>query len=123
MHVSNNKIKLSKKLKISAFYTKIRSLNKNFDELEEIIKDKNDNPTALCLPETWLPSDCLFNLYELSRYNMIILESTNKSNGVAIFVEEAVAYEIIQTPRNLCFTSLTIRNFKTRNVILCCIYN
>ena len=54
---------------------------------------------------------------------MIIPESTNKSNGVAIYVVEVVAYEFIPAPGNLCFTFLFIRCFSTENVIHCCMYN
>ena len=109
-------------MKASVFYTNIKSLNEKFNELEQIIYDKNDKPTAICLSETWLPSDCLFNLYTLSGYKMVISEITNKTNLVAIYVDETVAYEVIPTTGNLCCTSLTISCFISKNVILCCIY-
>ena len=93
--VSNNKIKLNNKLENFAIYTTIRSLNKNFDELEEIIKEKNEKPTSTSPSETWFLSDCLLNLYKLSGYIKVISESTKKSNVAAIFVDETVAYEVI----------------------------
>ena len=74
-----------------------------------MIKITNPLLYVLVVLETWLPSDCLFNLYNLSGINMVISESTKKSNVVAIYIDEAVAYEVLSTPGNLCFTSLTVR--------------
>ena len=91
------KNKLNNKLKASVFYANlIRSLEKILDELKQIIIiDKNDNAIAMCLSENWLPSDFLFNLNNLSGYKLVFSESTNKSNGVANYVDATVVYEVI----------------------------
>ena len=74
--ISKNENRLNNNLKTSVFHANIRSLNKNFDEQEQIRNGKNDKSTAKRLSETWLPSDYLVNINKLSGYNMVISEST-----------------------------------------------
>ena len=47
---------------------------------------------------------------------------TDRNNGVIIYIDETVAYEVYSTTGNFCFTLLTIRCFNTKNLIPCCIY-
>lgn len=99
------------KFKLSLFHTNIRSVAKNFEELElylELAKNKFD---IIVLTETWnVPENNIFNLQGYNKYynNSIF----NKNDGVIAYVSDKLNHSVkIITHNNFKFLKIIVSEF------------
>ena len=75
----------------------IRSLRKNFDELQILNASLKEPPDIIAPTKTWLcPSDPL-DFYCLQGFQNIVSKprTIGKSGGVAVFLKEGISYSLI----------------------------
>lgn len=79
---------------ISVFYTNIRSLRKNINDLSAFIAQQNHRFTALATVETWLRKH---EEIPLPDYTMISnpRDSHSRGGGVALYLQNDFAYSVL----------------------------
>ena len=78
----------------SAIQINIRSLKKNFENLECLLKSLGHSFSIISLAETWLKSETN-NLYHLEGYDQISLHRKGKvGGGVAVFIQKSLNYRV-----------------------------
>ena len=106
-------------------YVNIRSLNCNFQKLEELLVKINIKPTVICVTETWITPLNYF-IHSLPGYNFVSKDSNSKCGGVALFIKEEYNYSLLNNYNlhvNNCediWVNLEIG--KTQNIIIGNIY-
>ena len=72
----------------------IRSLQKNFTKLQELLSDISPSPDLIALSETWHDSSSFFRPC-LSNYDFVSSShSCNKAGGVAMFLKKQFSFFI-----------------------------
>ena len=73
-----------------------RSLHSNGDDLTHHLSKCNDLHHILCLQETWLQGDNVFNI----PHYISLLKPRNSGirGGCAIFIHKSITYEIVPSP-------------------------
>ena len=75
-------------------YLNIRSLNCNFENLNQLLTKTKLKPIVICLTETWMtPSKTM--LHNLPGYNFISKDSNSKCGGCALFIKDNYKYNIL----------------------------
>ena len=72
----------------------IRSLQKNFDDLQEIIYSFKEKPHIICLSETKIKNNPMLNL-SIPGYKFVNANSLTNAGSVGVYVSEAFHFEII----------------------------
>lgn len=92
----NHKIaKSHNKDNFSLFHINIRSLNRNFEDLQNYLGLLNINFTTIALTETWLKDSQDSSYFAISGYNFEHKNRTNKlGGGVGLFIKSGVSYRI-----------------------------
>ena len=97
-HCSVEEIKLLQSTinHFSIFHANIRSIQKNFSKLCELLSNICVLPDIIVLSETWMSNSSFFKP-ALPGYNFIYSPSvSNRSGGVAFFVKTCRSYEIVE---------------------------
>ena len=76
------------------FHLNIHSLQKNFDDLQEIIYSFKEKPHIICLSETKIKNNPMLNL-SIPGYKFVHANSLTNAGGVGVYVSEAFHFEII----------------------------
>ena len=81
------------KSSFSMLHLHIRSLQKNFDSLLNLLKFEFK---AMCITETWCSDNSMnHNLFELPQYKSIHqVRRTGKGGGIAVFLHESLTFNI-----------------------------
>ena len=76
----------------------IRSIYKNLNEFEVLMKQQESQPLAICLTETWLKDQSNTKCINLDGYQEIATSNrnTSKGGGVGIFVRMDLKQTIIK---------------------------
>ena len=90
---------------ISIIHINIRSLQKNFDSLQEFLCLLPIMPKIICLSESRINQKPLINL-ELPNYKLEHIDSPTLAAGVAVYVSNELRIEIF---RNLVWTLMDAR--------------
>ena len=87
----------------------IRSINKNFEELEAFLQNISLAPDVLVLSETWKIYDT--SLFQLKNYNSYYNNSTkNQNDGLIIYIKSnLIQYSQISKINNTTFLNTTIK--------------
>ena len=78
----------------SVLFVNIRSLNHNFNHLEELVHSMKVKPAIIGVTETWLNQVRPF-VHTLSGYNFVYYPSPHNSGGVGIFVLDRLTCTVI----------------------------
>ena len=80
------------------FHLNIRSIDHNFEELETLIDTFRENkPSIICLSETWMTESSDKNAYALESYAPMEFDpGSTRNEGVAIYVHESLAIELLK---------------------------
>ena len=81
----------------SVIHLNIRSLQKNFDSLQEFLCSLPHLPHIICLSETRLNYLPLTNI-ELPGYKLLLVDSTTRAGGVTIYHSISLTVDIIFNP-------------------------
>lgn len=82
---------------LSIFHTNIRSIAKNFDELQVFLSQFNESFDIIVLTETWKIID--INLYQITNYEVISNENQfNQNDGIIMYIK-----------KNLNFSSISVK--------------
>ena len=113
------------------FHLNIRSIDYNFEELETHIDTFPENkPCIICLSETWMTESSDKNAYALESYAAMEFDpGSTKNEGVAIYVHESLAFELLELniqkdsipDLNYTGVNCTARNKEKFTVV--CLYN
>ena len=77
------------------FLQNIRSLRKNIDELQILIKSLKLQPSFLCLTERWLPDNHTIRLFKIDGYiESLTCKYQQKGDDVAIISKKGVVMEL-----------------------------
>ena len=79
---------------IAILYLNIRSLNKNFDKLHNLLVNMISKPDIIALSETWI-TEKRFDKYNLPGFYFLHTKSPSNSGGVAFFISNQYNAEII----------------------------
>ena len=82
---------------LSVIHVNIRSLQTNFDSLQEFLCSLPYLPHIICLSETRLNYLSLTNI-DLPRYKLLHADSTTRAEGVAIYLSINVTIHITSNP-------------------------
>ena len=102
----------------------IRSLRRNFDELQILNDSLKEPPDIIALTETWLsPSDPL-NFYCLQRFQKIVSKprSLCKGGGVAVILKEGISYSLIDYETDQECLILSIKEKNKMKCYICVLY-
>ncbi len=103
--ITSNSSYISPKDYTAKFYKKrnfyilsinIRSLNKNFYKLEELIESLEFQPDVITVSETWITNNKVL-LYKLKNYNFLHNNCSTKAGGSGIFIKTALNYNVLES--------------------------
>ena len=77
-------------------HVNIRSLNKNFKKLEDLLTQISKLPDIIAISETKLNNKLSFNL---QGYNFIQNNSKTKGGGAGMFIKENISYNLCKFPQ------------------------
>ena len=85
------------------FHVNIRSLSKNFDNLDLNLETfSNFKLSVVCLSEAWISNVNELQMLHLNNYLPLIFNpGFNRNNGVVVYVHESIKYEVVFTTANL----------------------
>ena len=94
----------------------IRSIYKNLNEFEVLMKQQESQPLAICLTETWLKDQSNTKCINLDGYQKIATSTrnTSKGGGVGIFVRMDLKQTIIKKFGSTSIQILTVK-INTKN--------
>ena len=81
---------------VDIIHIKIRSLQKNFDSLQEFLCLLPKIPKIICLTESRINKDSLINI-ELPDFKLFRNDSITRAGGVAVYVADTLNAEIISS--------------------------
>ena len=108
----------------------IRSMNKNFEKLQEYLNVVKGKFSIIALTETWCNDDRADknSVWQISNYTPIhqIRQTGQKGGGIALFVHNNFDFKIIKRG-NICnddieYLTVEILRSKYKNIIFSCIY-
>ena len=104
---------------LTLFHANIRSIQKNFIKLYDLLCDISVLPDIIALSETWVSKTSFFKP-NLPGYNYVFTPTTsNRSGGVAFFIKETIQFQINRDLNFKCascenlFVKLHLSNNKT----------
>jgi len=90
----------------------MRSLNKNFEKLEELLSQLGKMPEIIAISETKLNSN--FNSF-LEGYTFLQSNSITKAGGVGMFIKNSLVYKVINSYNlNVMGSEKTLVKYKSR---------
>ena len=72
---------------LTLFHLNIRSLQKNFNDLHELLCNLSEPPHIICLSETKIKHNTLLNL-SISGYKFLNVNSLTNAGGVGVFISD-----------------------------------
>jgi len=85
---------------LNLLHINCRSMNKNFDKLQNLLDTMKAKFTIIAVTETWL-SKTTDELYNLEGYNFTNISRTDKKGGgVALYIDTSLSFTVV---RNLTF--------------------
>ena len=102
----------------------IRSLQKNFDSLLNLLMTLKFEFKVICITETWCSDNSMnHNLFELPQYKSIHqVRRAGKGGGIAVFLHESLTYNIRHdlSVNNVHIEALHIEiiNKKSKNILI-----
>ena len=74
----------------------IRSLTKNFDDLQVLLESLSEKPSAICLTETWLKEIHHTKSMFLKGYRPLVnINRKKRGGGVAIFIKKSLQAKLL----------------------------
>ena len=104
-------------------YRNIRSLQKNFDSLFNLLITLKSELKVICITETWCSDNSKnHNLFKLQQYKSIQqVRRTGKGGGIAIFLHESltsnIRHDLSVNNANIEALRVEIINKKTKNIL------
>ena len=93
---------------LSILYFNARSILPKLDDLR--IEVAAQNPSIVCIVETWLSEDILDQEISIENYAVVRLDRNRHGGGVLMYIHTSLTWEILlRGPNNLEFLSLSIR--------------
>ena len=87
----------------------IRSIQRNFDELEVFLHHLDTKPHIIALTENWTSEKTLKRSFQLTGYSKLITcDRKSRGSGVGFFVSDELSVEIIQKTTNKHHQNLTV---------------
>jgi len=89
----------------SVFHLNIRSLAKNFYELQDFVSMLNKAPSCIAVSETWLNSESAVGTIQLHNYTSIHKPSSTRAGGVGLCIQNCLNYSVchdICMPSSIC---------------------
>ena len=103
----------------------VQSLENHFDDLMMFIGDqKFNNPSVICLTETWLSDDSTLSLFEIPEYHRLISHARfNRNSGAGIYVHKFFCYQVVEFHQSLPAVAVKCTNASKICFIVACVYN
>ena len=108
----------------SILHLNIRSLQKNFDRLFNLLMTLKFEFKEICITETWCSDNTMnYNLFELPQYKSILqVRRTSKGGGIAVILHEPLTFTIRHdlSVNNADIEALCIEiiNKKSKNILI-----
>lgn len=121
----NNSIKVEHS--ISIIHSNSRSLNKNFQDIVDYLKEFNGPFSVIAISETWI-GDGRCEDYEIPGYELNHINRTGKAEGgTALYVHRRLKYTVVDrltvAVENVCeCITIEIDMNRNRNIMISCIY-
>ena len=77
---------------LTLFHLKIRSFQKNFNDLHELLCNLSEPPHIICFSETKIKHNTLLNL-SIPGYKFLNVNSLTNAGGVEVFISDVLHYE------------------------------
>ena len=77
-------------------HANIRSLQKQYESLNEIIAILDLKPDIICLPESRVKLDGLLSSLELTGYNLILTNPRKIAGGVGVYISKNLNYRVVK---------------------------
>ncbi|MEL6988722.1 MAG: hypothetical protein AAGK97_12955, partial [Bacteroidota bacterium] len=96
-------------------YLNIRSLEKNFDELQTYLVSLSNKPLFIAITETWLLNSSNTNKFNLTGYHPIIVKNRGikRGGGLGIYLKSSLNFEEIAFDDNYDFEYLAVNVFSS----------
>ena len=103
----------------------IRSLENHFDDLMMFIEDQKLNqPSVICLTETWLSDDSTLSLFEIPEYHRLISPAGfNRNSGAGIYVHKSLRYQVVEFHESVPAVAVKCTNALKNCFMVACVYN
>ena len=101
----------------------IRSFENSFDDLMMFMGDQNlNNPSVICLTETWLSDDSTLSLFEITKYHRLISHAGfNRTSGAGIYVHKSLRYRVVELHESLPAVAVKCTNASKNCFIVACV--
>ena len=110
---------------LSIIHVNCRSLNSNFDKLNQMLNDLQHKFDIIAVSETWL-NKYNSDLYSLNGFQMYNQDrDTARGGGVAIYVRENIKHTVnngLSIAVENCFECLTVDLYVPRKITVSCVY-
>ena len=78
---------------LTILHLNIKSLNKNFDELHELLVAIRIRPDVICLTETRIKNDPLVNI-TVPQYKFYHVDAQTSASGIAVYVSDNFTFKL-----------------------------
>ena len=112
------------KSSFSMLHLNIRSLQKNFDSLFNLLMTLKFEFKVICITETWCSDNSMnHNLFKLPQYKSIHqVRRTGKGGGIAVFLDESLTFNVRHdlSVNNADIEALCVEiiNIKSKNILI-----
>ena len=87
----------------------LRSIHRNFNELDQFINQENSKPDVIALTETWCNQYFFQNAYQLNGYGQLLRSDREKrGEGVGFFIKKSIKVQIKAKTNNEHVQLLTV---------------
>ena len=90
-YITNNNIK--NEHYFSIIHINLRSINKNFDKLHQLISQMPFDPNCIAITETKINKRSNLNSFQLDRYDFIHVDSLTCAGGVGLYINNSLQYD------------------------------
>ena len=89
------------------------------------IEDQNLNqPSVICLTETWLSDDSTLSLFEIPEYHRLISHAGfNRNSGAGIYVHKSLRYQVVEFHESLPAVAVKCTDASENCFMVACVYN
>ena len=109
----------------SVFLQNIRSLPRNFEELELEIEQLAQRPDIICLNETWLKNNSDNNIFQIQGYEPLYsCARIKRGGGIGIYFNTGSDHRIIKQKKdnNIQILSALIKTQIKQKIVVICVY-
>ena len=92
----NSKFELENKSKLFILRANIRSLQKQYESLNEIIANLDLKPDIICLSESRVKLDGLLSNLELTGYDLLLTNPRKTAGGVGVYTSKNLNYRVVK---------------------------